>query len=469
MTVSRTLSLFAAIALVACNGSPESTTTPEEAAAAPPKELQADFGVDVAAKTLRLGVLNDESGPAAAIGKPYAIGKRVLAAQVNAGGSGLLPDGWSIELVERDHGYNPQQSVQAYKEIKDDVLFLATSFGTPNTLPLVPMLKTDGILAFPASLSSQMAAEPHTPPAGPSYVVESRRAMDWAVESAGAASAVKAGIVYQKDDYGKDGLGGWKSQAELHGVSVVAEQTVAPGQKDMTAVITALKDAGATHVLLTTLPSATGPILGTAAQLQYGPVWIGNTPAWIDGFFSPDVIPSAVFGNYHQLLGLPYWGEKVPGMDTFMAAFEAHKPEGARPDFYTMMSYVQGAIALEAAKRAIDNRDITRGGFQDALSGINGFTAGGMIQPLSYDTKPYVTGTKGRVLKPDFEASSWDLVSDYADPLDAKPAPSGEAPSGEAASGEAASGEAASGEAPSGEAASGEAPSGEAAKAEGAE
>ena len=439
MTASRTLSLLAAVALTACTSSTETTTPPEEPTVAPPAELQADFGVDTAAKTLRLGVLNDESGPAAAIGKPYAIGKRVLAAQVNAGGSGLLPEGWKIELIERDHGYNPQQSVQAYKEIKDEILFLATSFGTPNTLPLVPMLKTDGILAFPASLSSQMAAEPHTPPAGPSYVVEARRAMDWAVESAGGAAVVKAGIVYQQDDYGKDGLGGWTQQAKLHGVAVVAQQTVAPGQKDMTAVISALKDAGATHVLLTTLPSATGPILGTAAQLQYGPVWIGNTPAWIDGFFSPEVIPSAVFGSYHQLLGLPFWGEDVPGMDTFMAGFEAHKPEGARPDFYTMMSYVQGAIALEAANRAIEANDITRGGFQDALNGINGFTAGGMIQPLSYDSTPYVTGTKARVLQPDFAGKTWTVAAGYADPLDevaaaAKvDAPPGDAPSGEAA------------------------------------
>ena len=438
MTALRTLSLLAAVALMACSGTPENTTPPEEPGLASPAELQADFGVDTAARTLRLGVLNDESGPAAAIGKPYAIGKRVLAAQVNAGGSDLLPEGWTVELIERDHGYNPQQSVQAYKEIKDDILFLATSFGTPNTLPLVPMLKTDGILAFPASLSSQMAAEPHTPPAGPSYVVEAQRAMDWAVESAGGAASVKAGIVYQQDDYGKDGLSGWKQQAALHGVSVVSEQTVAPGQKDMAAVISALKDGGATHVLLTTLPSATGPILGTAAQLQFGPTWIGNTPAWIDGFFSPEVIPSVVFGTYHQALGLPYWGEDVPGMDTFLAAFDKHKPEGARPDFYTMMSYVQGAIALEAASRAIEANDITRGGFQDALNGINGFTAGGMIQPLSYDSRPYVTGTKARLLKPDFAGSTWAVVSGYADPLDAPAATPGEAAPADPVPGEAA-------------------------------
>lgn len=416
MTICRTAALLFAVLLTACGGdAPDPPAVDNAPPLEKPTELQADFGVDVASKTIRLGALNDESGPAAALGKTWAIGKRVLAAQVNAGDSGLLPDGWTLELLERDHGYNPQASVQAYKEIKDEILFLATSFGTPNTLPLVSMLQTDGVLAFPASLSSQMAAEPFTPPAGPSYVVEAQRAMDWAVATSGAES-IRAGIVYQQDDYGKDGLQGWKAQAELHGVTVVAEQTVAPGQKDMTAVITALKDAGATHVLLTTLPSATGPILGTAAQLQFAPTWIGNTPAWFDAFFKPDVIPSAVFATYHQILGLPFWGEDLPGMDRFLAAFEAHKPEGAGPDFYTMMSYTAGVVSLEAAKRAIENGDITRGGFQDALTGMNGFTAGGLIQPLSYDSKPYVTGTKTRILTPDFETSSWTVVAPYAAP-----------------------------------------------------
>jgi ABC-type branched-subunit amino acid transport system substrate-binding protein len=75
-------------------------------------------GVDLQNKVLRIGALNDESGPVAVIGRPYAFGKRILAAEINAGGSGLLPEGWKVELIERDHGYNPQRSVQTYNEIR---------------------------------------------------------------------------------------------------------------------------------------------------------------------------------------------------------------------------------------------------------------------------------------------------------------------------------------------------------------
>lgn len=390
----------------------------EEAPAESPtgETITAERGVDVEAGVIRIGVLNDESGPAAVIGRPFAIGKRLLAAHVNAGDSGILPEGWTVELVERDHGYNPQQSVSAYNEIKDDVLFIGTSFGTPNTLPLRPMLERDGVVAFPASLSSEMAADVHTPPVGPSYKVEAMRAMDWVVATSDGAGTVLAGIVYQRDDYGQDGLDGWRAAAAHHGVDIVSEQTVAPGQSDMTAVVQALKDAGATHVLLTTLPSATGPILGTAAQLQFGPVWVGNTPAWVDRFFDASVIPPQVFGQYYQMSGLPFWGEPVPQMDAFLAAWEAQGGAFGDPDFYILLSYIQGLIQLEAAKVAIEAGDITPAGYQTAVQSLAGFDAGGLIQPIDLTGTPYVTSTRTRVLRPDFEHGSWQETAGYAEP-----------------------------------------------------
>ncbi len=404
-------------ALTACGGEePAADNSNDNANTPPAPALKTDKGIDLDGKVLKIGALNDESGPAAVIGKPFATGKRILAAQVNAGGSGILPDGWTVELIERDHGYNPQNSVQSYNEIANDVLFIGTSFGTPNTLPLRPMLERDNLVAYPASLSSQMAEHEHTPPLGPSYELEARRALDWVVHENGS-DTVKLGIVYQQDDYGQDGLDGWKAQAELHGLTVASEQAIAPGQKDFTAVVTGLEEAGATHVLLTTLPSATGPIVGTAAQLGFGPTWIGNTPSWIDAFFLPEVIPSAVFGNFYWVQALPTWGEDVPGMTAFTQAFDAHKGD-ANADFYVLLSYVQGLTQLEAARLAIENGDVTREGYKTALHSLTDFDAGGFLQPLDLSEVPYEAGTKTRILKPDFENKTWTVAADYAAALD---------------------------------------------------
>lgn len=411
------LSFVLAAAVFGCDRSePEATPEADPGAAeeSDAPSVKADKGVDLDKKVIRVGTLNDESGPAAAIGRPFAVGKRILAEQINAGGSGLLPEGWKIELVERDHGYNPQKSVQSYNEIKDDVLVIGTSFGTPNTMPLRPMLERDNLVALPASLSSQMAQNKYTPPVGPAYYYEAIRAMKWAVEDAGSADNVKAAIVYQQDDYGLDGLHGWRAAAEKHGITIVSEQTVQPGQQDYAAVVTTLKDAGANYVMLSVLPTGTGPILGTSLQLQYQPKWIGNIASWTDRFFDAEVIPPQVLTNYHIASGLPYWGEEVEGMQGFTQAFEKFG-KGANKDMYILLSYIQGLIVVEAASRAIEAGDISREGFLAQLHTIDNFDAGGLIQPMSFTEVPYVVSTRTRIVKPDLESGSWTVVSDFKD------------------------------------------------------
>lgn len=409
--------LIATVGAAACSKEEKSAAPPPgQEGAAPALAAPGAPGIDPAKKVIRIGVLNDESGPGAGIGKPYAIGKRLLAKAIAEGAVKLLPAGWTIQLIEKDHAYNPQQAVQHYNAIKDDVLFIATSFGTPNTLPLRPMLQRDGLVAFPASLSSEMAANAYTPPLNTSYKFEAMRAMDWVVEQVGDPKKIKAGIVYQQDDYGKDGELGWTEAARRHGVEIVDQQTVAPGQKDYAAVVTSLKEKGATHVLLTTLPTGTGPILGTAAQLGYNPMWIGNTPAWIDRFFAPEVIPPKVLANFYWATGLTFWGEDVPGMKTFLAVYEQFGKSMTDPNFYVLISYAQGIIELEALKRAIAAGPVTRASYLKALQTLDKYDAEGLSQPISMVKFPYLPSTRSRVLKPKLAEKSWEVVGPYADP-----------------------------------------------------
>jgi len=374
-------------------------------------------GVDLASHTISIGILNDESGPVAAIGRPWGTGLRVLAAQINAGGSGLLPEGWKVKLVERDHGYNPQRSVQLFNEIRDEVLFIGTSMGTPNTLPLRPLLARNRMVAFPASLSSKMAEFEYTPPIGPSYKLEVLRALDWMVQQAGGADRVRLGLVYQQDDYGADGHEAVAEAAPKLGISVVSQQAYAPGQPDYTAAVAALKDSGATHVMLTTVPSATAPILGVAAQLDYRPVWVGNSPSWIDRYFDAKVVPPAIFQNFYWVSSFTFWGENVPLMKPFIEAYEKYGRPAAPPDYYILASYAVGLIEMQALARCIESGDVTREGFLKALRAMRDYdTYGATAQPLDFTSFPYATGTQTRILKPDFGRKSWTVAAGYAAP-----------------------------------------------------
>lgn len=400
--------LFAAAMLAGCGAAP---------APAP--------GVDPAQRTVAIGALVDLSGPVASIGRPWTAGLRILVQQVNAGGSGFLPEGWKLTLVERDHGYAPDRALAQYDTLRNGVLYLACSFGTANTLPLRPLLAKDAMVAFPASLSARLAESEFTPPIGPSYAIETLRALDWMARQAGGAANVKLGLVYQDDDYGAESRAAVREAAPVLGLTVVAERGYAPGEADYSGVVAALREAGATHVMLTTVPSATAPILSLAHQAGYAPVWVGNSPAWLDRFFDDKVVPPAIFGSFRWVTSTAYWGENRPFMRGFVAAYARFAGESVPRDHYILTGYSAGLIGLTALSRAIEAGDVTRAGFLRALRGLKDYDTHGTVpRPLDYTQLPYAVGSLTRVLKPDFARASWTVEAGYAAPS-VKPPPPG--------------------------------------------
>jgi ABC-type branched-subunit amino acid transport system substrate-binding protein len=266
-----------------------------------------------------------------------------------------------------------------------------------------------------------MSEHRFTVPNQPSYQVEAMRAFDWVVaeqERAGKKKEdVRAAIVYQRDEYGQDGLQGWTAAAEHHGIQAMTQVTVTPGQRDFAGVVAALKEAKATHVMLAVLASATGPLLAAAAEQRFKPTWLGQSPSWIDGFFDPERVPSGLFATYYWVTGGTYWGEELPGMAKFLEAYEKYGKAQSPPDYYLIGSYAQGVLAVEIVRRAIEAGDVTRAGLIAQVPKIVGFDGHGLTQPIDLSTFPYVTSTRARVLKPDFAKKSWTTVGDFAPPL----------------------------------------------------
>src|SRR6266508_4144321 len=74
-----------------------------------------------------------------------------------AGGIG----GYDVDVTTyvRDNKYNPEVHNQVYQEIKGKVLALAQTLGSPTTAAIINDLKTNKIVAAPASWTSAWAFE----------------------------------------------------------------------------------------------------------------------------------------------------------------------------------------------------------------------------------------------------------------------------------------------------------------------
>src|SRR5437868_12037510 len=96
--------------------------------------IKAGVGVDLNAKTITLGILSPYSGPVAdPVGKPLARGVEVFFKSINDHG-GI--NGYKVKFLEKDTQYNPQIEVTQYNQIRNQVLMIADSLGTPTTFAI---------------------------------------------------------------------------------------------------------------------------------------------------------------------------------------------------------------------------------------------------------------------------------------------------------------------------------------------
>jgi hypothetical protein len=72
---------------------------------------------------------------------------------------------------------------------------------------------------------------------------------------------------------------------------------------------------------------------------------------------------------------------------------------------------------VEVFRRALVAGAPTRAGYLQALQTLHDYTAeGALIEPVDFRQEPYRTSSMTRVLKPDFEARKWQVITDYAVP-----------------------------------------------------
>lgn len=239
-----------------------------------------------------LGQISDlTQGPFAPLGVPITDAMKAFWTRVNEQG-GI--EGYDIDATKyvRDNLYNPQTHAQVYQEIEGDVLALAQTLGSPTTLAILEDLKSDEVLAAPASWTSLWEFEDNIVESGAPYCVESMNVVDYAVEERQAQSVMAVGF---PGDYGGDSAAGVRSAAEAHGLEFTNVET-APGQEEQTGAVSAIMKAKPDLVVLAVGPTETAVIVGEAAARGYQGTFVGIGPTW-----NPALLKSPAAGALEAL------------------------------------------------------------------------------------------------------------------------------------------------------------------------
>jgi ABC-type branched-subunit amino acid transport system substrate-binding protein len=375
------------VALAACGTGSSTSNTPSGGGKA--AALRAGPGVDVATKTIHIGDINALTGPAAALGSEVAAGHKAFFDALNARG-GI--DGWKVSLTIKDSGYQPQQHVQLYNQVQGSVAIL-NSFGSPTTKAIQPQVDQQQLVTFPASFDSVWGSDSVMAPVGAPYSVDIANALDYYTQS--GAKKPRIGIVYQNDEYGADGLRGFKAAKSALGFHDAGEQSFNVGDTSFTAQVQKLKAAGADAVVVTALPTATGPIVGTAATLGFHPQWILQGPAFLEQLITKDgnlsspktPVAAALKGALVTSFAAPWGDSTTPGMKQLVAdhdRFSAKLP----PSIYFTLAYAQGEVQAAILRKAIESGNLTRAGILAAKRNLGTVDLGGIAPNVSYAPQP---------------------------------------------------------------------------------
>jgi ABC-type branched-subunit amino acid transport system substrate-binding protein len=365
---SRGAVALAAVVVAAASGcstkAPESSGGGGGGAAA---DVQTDVGVE--GTTIKLGVLTDLTGVFAALGKDITNANELFWKE------NKVCDTYDVTLDVQDTGYVPQQGVQLYSGMKDSILAMQQTIGSPINTALAPEYEADSIVNFPSAWSKTLTEIPGTGVVGATYDVEIANGYDYLFKEGLLKEGDTVGHIYFEGEYGANGLAGTKAVAEQKGLKVVEAQ-IKSSDQDMSAQITQFQAAGVNLIALTVAPGQLASVAAVAEAQGLDVPILGSNPVFAPGLLQG---PAAGWLKSHLYVASP------------VSSFDANpdllkKYEAAYPDATPSLGVVVGTGMSEIMKQvldsACDNGDLTRAGVVSAFNDLKKVDTGGLVVPI---------------------------------------------------------------------------------------
>ena len=372
---------------------PGTTEGPSGTTAPPTGEVATDIGVDVENKLIRVGYLSDLSGPFAALVGAINAGAEFYWTGVNAAG-GI--DGWTVEMVVRDTGYDTEAHTQFYQELKDDTVMIAQSTGSPHTVGILGQLAADSILAVPLTWYSGWTDETLNANLlhhGMNYCVEAHNILGYIADNNDVSTVAIASF---PGDYGLDSAAGAAQAAAALGLDVVYDGTGAivpgpEGAENPDEIANAIVAADPDVVFITGNSQATEAIYSAAVGQGLEAIWTGAFPTYSPRFVAPGspIADQASRDFILSFYGTP-WAAGTEGITAFsQAILDAGIPAS---EFYTEGA-IEATIVHAVLAQAIANGDLTQAGVLAAGKSLENVDLGGLGPNESY------TGTMNEQLQ----------------------------------------------------------------------
>ncbi|GLS41749.1 branched chain amino acid ABC transporter substrate-binding protein [Mesorhizobium tianshanense] len=319
-----------------------------------------------------VGVAGPITGPNAAFGAQLQKGAEAAAAEINAAG-GI--NGEQVKIAIGDDVSDPKQGISvANKFVGDGVKFVVGHFNSGVSIPASEVYAENGILQItPASTNPQFTER------GLWNTFRTCGRDDQQGSIAGAYLAAnfkdaKIAVIHDKTPYGQGLADETKKAMNAAGLTEAMYEGVNIGDKDFSALIAKMKQAGVSIIYWGGLHTEAGLIIrqvadqGLEATMVSGDGIVSNELASIAG--------DAVAGTLNTFGPDP---RLIPANKELVEKFRA---QGFEPEAYTLYAYaaMQAIAGAATAAKSNDSQEVAK-----ALKANGPFNT--VLGELSYDEK----------------------------------------------------------------------------------
>ncbi|MEJ8846964.1 ABC transporter substrate-binding protein [Variovorax rhizosphaerae] len=230
---------------------------------------------------IRIGTIQDLSGPVAGFGKQARNGMQLRVDEINEQGG---VNGRKLKLFVEDSGFDPKRAVLAAQKLvnQDKIFIMAGHIGTPHNMAAMPVqFEKNVINFFPITAAREMYEPFHKLKYSfaATYYDQIRMALPKMVKDKGAK---KVCSMYQDDEFGLEVERGAEAGLKTIGMEVAEKTSYKRGATDFSSQVAKLKAANCDLVVLGTIIRETIGAVGEARKTGFNPTFLGSSAAYTD-------------------------------------------------------------------------------------------------------------------------------------------------------------------------------------------
>ena len=230
---------------------------------------------------IKLGSIQDLSGPLAGYGKQLRMGMQLRVEEVNEQGG---VNGRKLKLVFEDSAYDPRKAVLAAQKLvnQDKVFAVLGHIGTAQNMAAMPVqFEKNVINFFPLTAAREMYEPFHRLKYSfaATYYDQMRAA---APKLAKEKNVKKPCTLYQDDEFGLEVMRGAEAGLKAAGMDFAEKTTYKRGATDFSSQVARMKAAGCDMVVLGTVIRETIGAIGESRKTGFNPLFLGSSAAYTD-------------------------------------------------------------------------------------------------------------------------------------------------------------------------------------------